>query len=40
MGIGERYPETHEAFLQHSHEIGPARPTALLQYGPGDHDAR
>jgi uncharacterized protein len=40
MGIGERYPETHEAFLQHCHEIGQTRPTPLLlQYGPGDFNA-
>lgn len=37
MGIAQRYPEDHAAFLQLCHENGQTRPTPLLlQYGPGD----
>jgi hypothetical protein len=39
MGIGTRYPEEHEAFLQRCHEAGQHRPTPLLlQYGSGDYN--
>lgn len=37
MGIDQRYPETHAAYLQRCHQAGQTRPTPLiLQYGPGD----
>lgn len=37
MGIDERYPDAHAAFLQRCHEAGQERPTPLLlQYVPGD----
>lgn len=37
MGIDERYPDAHAAFLEQCREAGQARPTPLLlQYVPGD----
>ncbi|WP_349961487.1 2OG-Fe(II) oxygenase [Rhizobium sp. ZPR3] len=37
MGIEERYPDEHAAFLRQCHEAGQRRPTPLLlQYVPGD----
>ena len=37
MGVAQRYPADHAAFLQLCHENGQTRPTPLLlQYGPGD----
>jgi hypothetical protein len=37
MGIEERYPDAHAAFLKQCHEAGQRRPTPLLlQYVPGD----
>lgn len=37
MGLAQRYPADHAAFLQLCHENGQTRPTPLLlQYGPGD----
>ena len=37
MGVAQRYPTDHAAFLQLCHENGQTRPTPLLlQYGPGD----
>ncbi|MES0072092.1 2OG-Fe(II) oxygenase [Mesorhizobium sp. M0058] len=37
MGVAQRYPDDHAAFLQLCHESGQTRPTPLLlQYGPGD----
>lgn len=37
MGIDQRYPGEHAAFLRECHEAGQARPTPLLlQYVPGD----
>ncbi len=37
MGIEERYPDEHAAFLKRCHEAGQKRPTPLLlQYVPGD----
>ena len=37
MGIVERYPGDHAAYLRHCHEAGQTRPTPLLlQYVPGD----
>ncbi|KRE12258.1 proline hydroxylase [Bosea sp. Root483D1] len=37
MGIDERYPDAHAAFLRQCHEAGQGRPTPLLlQYVPGD----
>ena len=37
MGVAQRYPDDHAAFLQSCHENGQTRPTPLLlQYGPGD----
>ena len=39
MGIEQRYPAGHAAFLQRCHEAGQLRPTPLLlQYGPGDYN--
>nr|WP_152096454.1 2OG-Fe(II) oxygenase [Rhizobium dioscoreae] len=37
MGLEERYPDEHAAFLRQCHEAGQRRPTPLLlQYVPGD----
>ncbi|MDF2994612.1 MAG: proline hydroxylase [Xanthobacteraceae bacterium] len=37
MGVDERYPATHTAFLKQCHDAGQSRPTPLLlQYVPGD----
>jgi hypothetical protein len=37
MAIGERYPDSHAAYLERCHAAGQTRPTPLLlQYGPGD----
>lgn len=37
MGVAQRYPADHAAFLQRCHGAGQKRPTPLLlQYGPGD----
>ena len=37
MGLDERYPDEHAAFLARCHEAGQVRPTPLLlQYVPGD----
>ncbi|RWO06015.1 MAG: proline hydroxylase [Mesorhizobium sp.] len=37
MGIAQRYPHEHAAFLKQCHEQGQTRPTPLLlQYGAGD----
>ncbi|QYA16785.1 2OG-Fe(II) oxygenase [Rhizobium sp. AB2/73] len=37
MGVEERYPEEHAAFLRRCHEVGQRRPTPLLlRYVPGD----
>jgi len=37
MGVAERYPGEHAAFLRQCHEAGQRRPTPLLlQYVPGD----
>ncbi len=37
MGVEERYPEEHAAFLRQCHEAGQRRPTPLLlRYVPGD----
>lgn len=37
MGIDERYPAGHAAFLEQCHDAGQTRPTPLLlQYVPGD----
>lgn len=39
MGIGQRYPAKHKAFLDLCHKAGQQRPTPLLlQYGPGDYN--
>jgi hypothetical protein len=37
MGVAQRYPADHSAFLERCHGAGQTRPTPLLlQYGPGD----
>jgi hypothetical protein len=37
MGVAERYPDRHAAFLKVCHDAGQTRPTPLLlQYVPGD----
>lgn len=39
MGIPERFPESHDAFLERCHAAGQQRPTPLLlQYGPQDYN--
>ena len=39
MGIEQRYPAGHAAFLERCHKAGQLRPTPLLlQYGPGDYN--
>lgn len=39
MGIGVRYPATHDEFLQRCHKAGQAKPTPLLlQYEAGDYN--
>jgi hypothetical protein len=39
MGIANRYPATHAAYLKQCHAAGQSRPTPLLlQYGEGDYN--
>jgi hypothetical protein len=39
MGVGDRYPETHAAYVKRCHAAGQRRPTPLLlQYGAGDYN--
>jgi uncharacterized protein len=39
MGIGERFPDKHSAFIRRCHVGGQRRPTPLLlQYGAGDYN--
>ena len=39
MGIRERFPERHSAFIRRCHAAGQRRPTPLLlQYGAGDYN--
>jgi uncharacterized protein len=39
MGVTLRYPDSHQAYLQHCHAAGQTKPTPLLlQYGAGDYN--
>jgi hypothetical protein len=39
LGVDERYPAAHAAYLERCHAAGQARPTPLLlQYGAGDYN--
>ena len=39
MGLAQRYPGDHAAYLARCHAAGQSRPTPLLlQYGPGDYN--
>jgi hypothetical protein len=39
LGVDGRFPNNHDAYREHCHNLGQTRPTPLmLRYGPGDYN--